>query len=48
VGAYSPGSDPVLDQAINLHDRIEHFLQQQITERVGMAESLGQLSSLFD
>lgn len=48
VGAYSPGSDPVLDQAIKLHDRIEHFLQQQITERVSMSESLGQLSILFD
>jgi len=48
VGAYSPGSDPVLDQAIKLHDKIEKFLQQQITERVSMSESLGQLSVLFD
>ncbi|WP_373988502.1 flagellar protein export ATPase FliI [Duganella sp. BuS-21] len=48
VGAYAAGTDPVLDQAIQLHDRIEHFLQQQITERVTMSESLGQLTSLFD
>jgi flagellum-specific ATP synthase len=48
VGAYSPGSDPVLDEAIGLHTDIEHFLQQQITEQVTMGESLGQLSSLFD
>ncbi|MGB9988696.1 flagellar protein export ATPase FliI [Pseudoduganella rhizocola] len=48
VGAYSPGSDPVLDEAINLHTEIEQFLQQQITEQVNMGESLGQLSSLFD
>ncbi|NVD73832.1 flagellar protein export ATPase FliI [Duganella sp. BJB488] len=48
VGAYAPGSDPVLDQAIQLHDRIENFLQQQITERVTMGESLAQLTSLFD
>src|SRR5471032_667312 len=48
VGAYAPGSDPVLDQAIQLHDRIENFLQQQISERVTMGESLGQLTSLFD
>ena len=47
VGAYAPGTDPVLDQAIVLHDRIENFLQQQITERVTMDESLGQLTSLF-
>jgi flagellum-specific ATP synthase len=48
VGAYSSGTDPVLDQAIALHERIEAFLQQQISERVGMAESLGQLTALFD
>jgi flagellum-specific ATP synthase len=48
VGAYASGTDPVLDQAILLHDRIENFLQQQITERVTMGESLGQLTSLFD
>ena len=48
VGAYTPGTDPVLDQAIALHDKIENFLQQQITERVDMPESLGQLTTLFD
>jgi flagellum-specific ATP synthase len=48
VGAYTAGTDPVLDQAIALHDKIENFLQQQITERVDMPESLGQLTSLFD
>src|SRR5688500_7570945 len=26
VGAYTPGTDPKIDEAINLHDRIEHFL----------------------
>jgi flagellum-specific ATP synthase len=48
VGAYSAGTDPVLDQAIALHEKIEAFLQQQITERVSMDESLGQLTALFD
>jgi flagellum-specific ATP synthase len=48
VGAYSAGTDPVLDQAIALHDKIEQFLQQQISERVTMPESLGQLTTLFD
>jgi len=47
VGAYAPGSDPVLDQAIALNDRIEGFLCQEIHENVGMSESLGQLTSLF-
>ncbi len=47
VGAYSPGSDPVLDEAIALHPKIESFLQQDITERAGISESLGQLGVLF-
>lgn len=48
VGAYAPGSDPVLDQAIALHDKIEAFLCQEIHEKSGMLESLGQLTSLFE
>jgi flagellum-specific ATP synthase len=48
VGAYAAGSDPVLDQAIALHDKIETFLTQEIQEKTLMPESLGQLTSLFD
>jgi len=48
VGAYSAGSDPVLDQAIRLYPKIEAFLQQGINERVDVSESLGQLTSLFE
>jgi flagellum-specific ATP synthase len=47
VGAYAAGTDPVLDQAIQLNGQIEEFLCQEITQKVGMAESLGQLTSLF-
>ncbi|MBC7502527.1 MAG: flagellar protein export ATPase FliI [Herminiimonas sp.] len=47
VGAYVAGTDPVLDEAIALHTRIEAFLQQGIHERAGVAESLDQLSALF-
>ncbi len=47
VGAYSAGSDPVLDQAIALRGQIEMFLQQDIGDRVDILQSLGQLSSLF-
>jgi flagellum-specific ATP synthase len=47
VGAYSHGSDPLLDQAIALHGQIETFLQQDINERAGMPESLERLSTLF-
>jgi len=47
VGAYAAGSDPILDQAIQLLPRIEAFLQQGIPERAGVTESLGQLTALF-
>ncbi|RJG01162.1 flagellar protein export ATPase FliI [Noviherbaspirillum sedimenti] len=47
VGAYAHGSDPVLDQAIALFPNIEKFLQQDITERAGINESLQQLATLF-
>jgi len=48
VGAYSAGSDPVLDEAIASIGKIEAFLQQGIHERAGIAESLQGLSALFD
>jgi flagellum-specific ATP synthase len=48
VGAYSAGTDPILDEAIKLNPKIEAFLQQDITERSDINESLGQLSTLFD
>jgi flagellum-specific ATP synthase len=47
VGAYSAGADPVLDEAIARHGRIESFLQQDISERANVTESLGQLTALF-
>jgi len=47
VGAYVPGSDPVLDQAINLYPRMESFLQQRLTEQSDFASSVLALKSLF-
>ncbi|MGV3654094.1 MAG: flagellum-specific ATP synthase FliI, partial [Noviherbaspirillum sp.] len=46
VGAYSPGSDPLLDEAIALHPQIEAFLQQGIHERASLADSLAGLAAL--
>lgn len=40
VGAYEAGSDPVLDTAISKHELIERFLQQDISERADMEESV--------
>ena len=47
VGAYIPGSDPVLDQAISLYPRMESFLQQQLTEQSDFQSSINALKSLF-
>lgn len=47
VGAYVPGSDPVLDQAIALFPRMEAFLQQGIPERADFAASAQALRNLF-
>jgi len=47
VGAYAPGGDPVLDQAIALYPRMENFLQQQLTEQADFSTSLAALKSLF-
>jgi flagellum-specific ATP synthase len=47
VGAYEAGSDRVLDEAIAKHEQLITFLQQDIADRAGMDESLGQLKTLF-
>ena len=48
VGAYESGSDAVLDQAIARHDSIETFLQQGISERSGVNESIQHLAHVLD
>jgi flagellum-specific ATP synthase len=48
VGAYEAGSDAVLDQAIARHDKIDAFLQQGISERSGVEESIGHLAHVLD
>jgi flagellum-specific ATP synthase len=48
VGAYSPGSDPLLDEAIRLYPRIVAFLQQDIHDKSTIPQSLYELSALFE
>ncbi|MFZ6814660.1 flagellar protein export ATPase FliI [Undibacterium sp. Rencai35W] len=48
VGAYSAGSDPLLDEAIRLYPHITAFLQQDILEKSTITESLQGLSALFN
>ncbi|MDP2247919.1 MAG: flagellum-specific ATP synthase FliI, partial [Nitrosomonadales bacterium] len=47
VGAYEAGSDPVLDDAINKHEVIAAFLQQDIKERADIQQSIEQLAGLL-
>jgi flagellum-specific ATP synthase len=47
VGAYVRGSDPALDEAIELYPRLEKFLQQDMRERAGFGESCLQLEQLL-
>jgi flagellum-specific ATP synthase len=47
VGAYVQGSDPLLDQAIVLYPRMEHFLKQGMYESDAYASSMEKFSELF-
>lgn len=47
VGAYVPGSDPVLDEAIRRHPAFESFLQQAIHERESYEGARMKLAQLF-
>jgi len=48
VGAYEAGSNPLLDLAIQRHDEVDKFLQQDIHESAKMAESLGRLATVLN
>jgi flagellum-specific ATP synthase len=48
VGAYQPGSNPQLDEAISLWPAMTEFLRQHPSQKVDTASSLQQLRELFD
>ena len=48
VGAYIPGSDPELDQAIAAHDIISQFLQQDIQASASFEDSHALLQQIAD
>jgi flagellum-specific ATP synthase len=48
IGAYVAGSNPRIDHALKMIDRINGYLRQEIAERVSFAESRAQLKALFD
>ncbi len=47
VGAYAPGHDAQLDQAVALYPRIEAFLQQEMHERSDYEAAIAGLHALF-
>jgi flagellum-specific ATP synthase len=47
VGAYAPGSDPLLDRAIMLHPQLEAFLQQGMFECADYTDSAAKLGTLL-
>lgn len=46
IGAYQPGSNSVVDAAIHLRPQILQYLQQRVTEKVGVAEARESLCAL--
>ncbi len=47
VGAYQPGSDEQLDQAVRLWPEIQKFLAQPMSESVSLEQSIAQLDELL-
>jgi flagellum-specific ATP synthase len=48
IGAYKDGTNPKLDQAIRLMEKIRPFLRQSVTEKVSFREGLNQLREIFE
>ncbi len=47
IGAYGPGTNPKIDKAIGMIDKLNSFLKQDVDEKVTMQQSTQQLLSLF-
>jgi flagellum-specific ATP synthase len=48
IGAYKEGTNPKLDYAIKMMDRIRSFLKQNITDKVSFEDGLNELYRLFE
>jgi flagellum-specific ATP synthase len=48
IGAYVAGSNPKIDYAIAMMDKINHYLRQDIDETSPFDECVGQLADLFE
>lgn len=47
VGAYSPGNDPQIDEAIEKYPWLEAYLQQGINQRIDYPSAAGELATLL-
>jgi flagellum-specific ATP synthase len=47
VGAYQAGTNPELDEAIRLHERLKAFLQQDMHQRVDIDQTRTELAALM-
>lgn len=48
IGAYVSGSNPKIDYAIEMFEKINSYLRQDIEETVGFEDSVGQMDLLFN
>ena len=48
IGAYVAGSNPEIDYAISMIDKVNQFLQQPIGEKVSLEESVQMMKELFN
>ena len=47
IGAYPAGSNPVIDQAIALHEPLNRFLRQDVSEGFAAAQSWSLLANIL-
>jgi flagellum-specific ATP synthase len=48
IGAYVAGSNPEIDHALKMIDRVNAYLRQDMNEKVSFEESRMQLLALFN
>jgi flagellum-specific ATP synthase len=48
IGAYVAGSNPEIDHALKMIDRVNTYLRQDMNEKVSFEESRTQLHALFN
>jgi flagellum-specific ATP synthase len=47
IGAYKQGTNPNIDSAMSMHDQINRFLKQDVSEKMPYPETLKQMAQVF-